>query len=81
MTAADRAAGYTHRLALQQVEVSLTQVFASPVQGRHFFEAVIRRRPLRTGVLGVRGDVGLLNADIRRSPSRTPGRHDASKTG
>ena len=42
VTAVDRAAGYTHRLALQQVEVSLTQVFARPVQGRHFFEAVIR---------------------------------------
>ena len=42
LTEADRAAGYTHRLALNQVEVSLTQVFARPVQGRHFFEAVIR---------------------------------------
>ena len=56
MTAADRAAGYTHRLALQQVEVSLTQVFAQPVQGRHFFEAVIREnldlgRPDRVGLL------------------------------
>ena len=56
MTATDRAAGYTHRLALQQVEVSLTQVFARPVQGRHFFEAVIREnldlgRPDRVGLL------------------------------
>ena len=56
MTPADRAAGYTHRLALQQVEVSLTQVFARPVQGRHFFEAVIREnldlgRPDRVGLL------------------------------
>ena len=56
VTAADRAAGYTHRLALQQVEVSLTQVFARPVQGRHFFEAVIREnldlgRPDRVGLL------------------------------
>lgn len=56
MTAGDRAAGYTHRLALQQVEVSLTQVFARPVQGRHFFEAVIRDnldlgRPDRVGLL------------------------------
>lgn len=56
LTAADRAAGYTHRLALQQVEVSLTQVFARPVQGRHFFEAVIRDnldlgRPDRVGLL------------------------------
>lgn len=56
LTAGDRAAGYTHRLALQQVEVSLTQVFARPVQGRHFFEAVIREnldlgRPDRVGLL------------------------------
>ena len=56
LTARDRAAGYTHRLALQQVEVSLTQVFARPVQGRHFFEAVIREnldlgRPDRVGLL------------------------------
>ena len=56
LTAADQAAGYTHRLALQQVEVSLTQVFARPVQGRHFFEAVIREnldlgRPDRVGLL------------------------------
>ena len=56
MTATDHAAGYTHRLALQQVEISLTQVFARPVQGRHFFEAVIREnldlgRPHRVGLL------------------------------
>ena len=56
LTATDRGAGYTHRLALQQVEVSLTQVFARPVQGRHFFEAVIREnldlgRPNRVGLL------------------------------
>jgi len=56
MTAADHAAGDTHRLALQQVDVSLTQVFARPVQGRHFFEAVIREhldlgRPHRVGLL------------------------------
>ena len=42
LTTADRAAGYTHRLALNQIEVSLTQVFDRPIQGRHFFEAVIR---------------------------------------
>ena len=40
MTPANRAAGYDHRLALNQLEVSLTQVFDRPVQGRHFFEAV-----------------------------------------
>ncbi|MGH8517681.1 MAG: hypothetical protein ACREUE_09500 [Panacagrimonas sp.] len=42
MTPAERAAGYDHRLAICQLEVSLTQVFDRPVQGRHFFEAVIR---------------------------------------
>jgi hypothetical protein len=42
LTAADSAAGYAHRLALWQMEVSLTQVFDRPVQGRHFFEEVIR---------------------------------------
>lgn len=52
----DRAAGYDHRLALCQLEVSLTQVFDRPVQGRHFFEAVIREnldlgRPHRVGLL------------------------------
>jgi hypothetical protein len=56
LTAADRAAGYTHRLAINQLEVSLTQVFDRPVQGRHFFEAVIREnldlgRPDRVGLL------------------------------
>ncbi len=56
LTPTDRAAGYTHRLALQRVEVSLTHVFARPVQGRHFFEAVIREnldlgRPDRVGLL------------------------------
>jgi hypothetical protein len=56
LTATDRAAGDTHRLALQQVEVSLTQVFARPVQGRPCFEAVIREhldlgRPDRGGLL------------------------------
>jgi hypothetical protein len=42
LTAADRAAGYQHRLSIWQLEVSRTQVFDQPVQGRHFFEAVIR---------------------------------------
>ncbi len=56
MTARDRAAGYDHRLAICQLEVSLTQVFDRPVQGRHFFEAVIREnldlgRPDRVGLL------------------------------
>jgi hypothetical protein len=42
MTARERAAGYDHRLSICQFEVSLTQVFDRPLQGRHFFEAVIR---------------------------------------
>src|SRR5262249_59180158 len=40
--ATDRRAGYDHRLAINQLEISLTQVFDRPVQGRLFFEAVIR---------------------------------------
>jgi len=56
MTAHDRAAGYDHRLAICQLEVSLTHVFDRPVQGRHFFEAVVREnldlgRPDRVGLL------------------------------
>jgi hypothetical protein len=56
MTPTDRAAGYDHRLAICQLEMSLTQVFDRPVQGRHFFEAVIREnldlgRPDRVGLL------------------------------
>ena len=42
LTAEDRAAGFDHHLTIWQLEVSLTQVFHRPVQGRHFFEAVIR---------------------------------------
>ena len=38
----DRAAGFDHRVTLCQVEISLTQIFDRPLQGRHFFEAVIR---------------------------------------
>ena len=42
LTAADRAAGYQHRLSLWQVEVSLTQVFHEPSWGRRLFERLIR---------------------------------------
>ena len=42
LTPADRVAGYHHRLSIWQLEMSLTQVFTTPVYGRHFFEAVIR---------------------------------------
>src|SRR5262249_39207048 len=43
-------------LAISQLEISLTQVFDRPVQGRHFFEAVIREnldlgRPDRVSLL------------------------------
>ncbi|HVE74302.1 MAG TPA: hypothetical protein VNA30_04320, partial [Mycobacteriales bacterium] len=56
LTPADRAAGYRHRLSIWQLELSRTQVFDRPVQGRHFFEAVIREnldlgRPDRIGLL------------------------------
>src|SRR5206468_7686045 len=33
---------FDHRVTLCQLEISLTQIFDRPVQGRHFFEAVIR---------------------------------------
>jgi hypothetical protein len=42
LTPADRAANFDHRLTLCQLEISLTQIFDRPVQGRHFFEAVVR---------------------------------------
>ena len=52
----DRAAGYEHKLSIWQMEVSLTHVFDEPVQGRHFFEEVIRDnidlgRPSRVSLL------------------------------
>jgi len=56
LTLQDRAAGYHHNLTIWQCEVSLTQVFNRPVQGRHFFEEVIREnidmgRPDRVSLL------------------------------
>lgn len=56
LAVADRDAGYDHRLAIAQLEVSLTDVFDRPVQGRHFFEALIREnldlgRPDRVSLL------------------------------
>lgn len=56
LTSVDRVAGYRHRLSIWQLEMSLTQVFATPVYGRHFFEAVIRNnldlgRPDRVSLL------------------------------
>jgi len=56
LTTVDRTAGYQHRLSIWQLEVSRTQVFDQPVQGRHFFETVIREnldlgRPDRISLL------------------------------
>jgi hypothetical protein len=53
---ADRAAGYRHRLSIWQLEMSLTQVFTTPIYGRQFFEAIIRNnldlgRPDRVSLL------------------------------
>lgn len=42
LTPEDQQAGYHYRLSLWQVEFSRTQVFADPVRGRQWFEAVIR---------------------------------------
>jgi hypothetical protein len=42
LTDEDQQAGYRYRLSIWQVEFSRTQVFADPVQGRQWFEAVIR---------------------------------------
>jgi hypothetical protein len=42
LTTSDRQAGYDYRLAIWQLEVSRTQVFAEPRQGRAFFEEVMR---------------------------------------
>jgi hypothetical protein len=42
LTKEDQWAGYQHRLSVWQLEVSLTQVFDRPLQGRQFFEEVIR---------------------------------------
>lgn len=42
LTRADQQAGYQHQLSVWQLECSLTQVFRRPVQGREFFEEVIR---------------------------------------
>jgi hypothetical protein len=41
LMAEDQQAGYDYRLSIWQVEFSRTQVFADPVRGRQWFEAVI----------------------------------------
>lgn len=42
LTPHDRRAGFDHKLSLWQVELSLTHVFRRPLNGRHFFDQVIR---------------------------------------
>lgn len=42
LTEEDQWAGYQYRLSVWQLEMSLTQVFDHPLQGRQFFEEVIR---------------------------------------
>jgi hypothetical protein len=64
----DRAGGFDHRLTLWQMEVSLTHVFDRPVQGRHFFESVIRDNL----DLGRPDRVSLLFPRKHRTSSRTP---------
>ncbi|MBV9170355.1 MAG: hypothetical protein JOZ81_09760 [Chloroflexi bacterium] len=81
LTAADRTAGYRHRLSIWQLEMSLTQVFTRPVYGRLFFEAVIRDnldlgRPDRVSLLSLRRGCGryiyLIFEGLRnRAPSAT----------
>lgn len=67
LTPADRAAGYRHELSVWQLEVSRTQVFIDPAQGRALVETLIRDhldlgRPDRVRLIFDRG-----------STSRTPG--------
>jgi hypothetical protein len=56
LTAKDRQAGFSHQLSIWQIELSLTHVFDRPLNGRHFFEQVIREnldlgRPSRVRLL------------------------------
>jgi hypothetical protein len=67
-TAADRLAGYRYALSLLQVACALTQVLATPVQGRLLFEQVVRENLY----LGRPSQVQLIFD--RRVNQRTPGR-------
>jgi hypothetical protein len=67
-TAKDRAAGYRYQVSILQSEYSLTQVLDQPVNGRIFFEQVIREN-LDIG----RPDKVQLIFD-KRIGRRTPGR-------
>jgi hypothetical protein len=67
-TTAERKAGYRYALSILQAEFSLTQVLDRPVQGRMFFEEVIRENL----DLGRAEEVQLIfGRKIRRT---TPGR-------
>ena len=68
-TAADRAAGIRYDISMLQAEFALTQVFDRPVQGRVFFEEVMREN-LDLG----RPDHVQLIFD-RRVTRRTPSRY------
>ena len=67
-TAADRRAGYRYDLSILQAEFSLTQVLDRPLQGRVFFEEVIRDNL----DIGRPDQVSLIFG--RRVSKRTPGR-------
>lgn len=67
-TPKDRQAGYRYQLSILQAEFSLTQVFEQPVNGRVFFEQVIRENL----DLGRPDQVQLIFQ--RRLTRRTPGR-------
>lgn len=66
LTAIDQQAGFRHQLSLWQIELSLTQVFHRPLDGRRFFDQVLREN-LDLG----RPDRIRLLFDRRLSP-RTP---------
>jgi hypothetical protein len=67
-TAKDRKAGYRYDISILQAEFSLTQILDSPVNGRIFFEQVIRENL----DLGRPSQVQLIFN--RRVTKRTPGR-------
>jgi hypothetical protein len=67
-TLEDRKAGYVHQISILQAEFSLTQTLDRPVQGRVFFEQIIRDN-IDIG----RPDQVQLIFD-RRITKRTPGR-------
>ncbi len=72
LVADDRAAGYRHRLSINQLEVSLTQVVSSPSVGRTFFEEVIREnldvgRPDRVQLVFDRKLIGSTPGTFRTS--------------